>query len=210
MKTSLRKRIFALAVLATAGLAGCADVREMMRPLEPISAAAMTPPPSVAGEYRLGAGDVISIRVYDWRGGTGTAATDDDLRIEKIRLDHSGMVSLPFGEFKTTGSTLKELEAALVDSLRGRLLRAPRVWVNVEEYRPFYVEGQIAKPGAYPYQPGLNVRKALAIGGGFRERASQEKIYVVREGDKSQARMRVDLNSPLGPGDTVTVEESFF
>lgn len=197
--------------MSVALLCACAEVRELVRPLPPLSAEeAAAVPASLAGEYRLGVGDIISIRVYDWRAGTAASPGDDDLRLEKIRLDHTGVVSLPFGQFKAVGGTLKELETALIEKLSGKILKSPRVWINIEEYRPFFVEGQVTRPGAYPYQPGLNVRKAITLGGGFRERASLEKIFVVREGDKSNARIRVNLNSIIGPGDTLTVEESFF
>src|SRR6185295_18728625 len=87
-----------LVVVACAG--GCAEVRDLMRPPEPVSDDASNVPASLVGDYRLGVGDVISIRVYDWRAGTATSGGDDDLKLEKIRLDHTGVVSLPFGQFK--------------------------------------------------------------------------------------------------------------
>ena len=59
----------------------------------------------------------------------------------------------------------------------------PQVSVFVEEYRPFFINGMVEKPGGYPYQPGLNIRKAVSLAGGFKERASLNKIFVVREGD---------------------------
>jgi polysaccharide export outer membrane protein len=152
-------------------------------------------------EYRLGTGDVISVRVY---GG------EEDLRLERIRLDSAGTIALPFGEFKARGATSRELEAAIADSVRGRILRNPRVWVSIDEYRPFFVDGQVSRPGAYPYQPGLNVRRAVTIAGGFRERAAFDKIFIIREQDASGQPVKVDLNSGVGPGDTITVLESFF
>src|SRR5215218_2189135 len=179
-------------------LTGCASPQDTMLELP---AASSSPQSRTSEEYRLGTGDVISIRVY---GG------EEDLRLERIRLDHSGVVSMPFGQFNALGRTTQELEAAIMQSVQGRLLRNPRVWVNIDEYRPFFVEGQVGRPGAYPYQPGLNVRKAVTIAGGLKERASPRKMYVVREGDSFNRRVKVNLNSPVGPGDTVTVEESFF
>lgn len=207
----MSSRIILVFFLLILTVSGCLPVRET--PI--VEDRALPGAPAPAGtvtkdSYRLGTGDVLSIRVYDWRSGPTPSSGDEDLRIEKIRLDHSGIVNMPFGEFKAAGQTVREFENALTDSLRGRILRDPRVWVNIEEYRPFFVEGQVGRPGAYPYQPGLNVRQAIAIGGGMRERASVEKIYIVREGDRSNARMRVNLNSPVGPGDTISVEESFF
>ena len=154
-----------------------------------------------AAGYRLGTGDVVSIRVY---GG------EEEQRWERVRLDDSGAITLPFGQFKVRGQTTKQVEGAITGSIKDRLFKNPRVWVNVDEYRSFYVEGQVGRPGAYPYQAGLDVRKAVTIGGGFRERASYEKIYVVPEGDRTTNRLRAGLNTPVCPGDTVTVEESFF
>ena len=107
---------------------------------------------------------------------------------------------LPFGQFRAAGRTTQEVEAAITENVKGRLLRNPRVWVNIDEYRPFFVEGQVGRPGAYPYQPGLNVRKAVTIAGGLRERASLRKIFVVRERDGVTSRQNVDLNAPVGPG----------
>jgi polysaccharide export outer membrane protein len=169
-------------------------------------AAAVVP----AGEYRLGTGDVLSIRVYDWRAGTSAVPGDEDLRLDRIRLDESGVVSMPFGEFKAKGQTVRELETAITESLRGRFLRQPRVWINIDEYRPFFVDGQVGRPGSYPYQPGLTVRKAVTIAGGLRERASIQKIFLVREQDPSSRRVRVDINTPVAPGDSIVVEESLF
>ena len=158
-------------------------------------------PVGASEEYKLGAGDVISIRVF---GG------DEDLRFDKVRLNDRGALTFPFGDFTAFGRTTRELESDITGTLKGQFLLKPRVWVNIEEYRPFYMQGEIGRPGAYPYQPGLTVRRAITIAGGFRERAAKEKIFVVREQDKTNTPVRVDLNTPVRPGDTITVEESFF
>jgi polysaccharide biosynthesis/export protein VpsN len=179
-------------------LAGCATQQDVTIEVPATSSSSQY---SASEEYRLGTGDVISIRVY---GG------EEDLRLERIRLDHSGIVSMPFGQFNALGRTTQEVETAIMQNIQGRLFRNPRVWVNIDEYRPFFVEGQVGRPGAYPYQPGLNVRKAVTIAGGLKERASVRKMYVFRERDGATVRIRVDLNSPVSPGDTVIVEESFF
>lgn len=156
--------------------------------------------PAVPEQYTLAPGDVISIRVYG----------EDDLTRDKIRLTDTTILTLPFGNLVARGLTISELQKAIADGLRGRFLVDPRVSVTIDEYRPFFIQGQVQKPGGYPYQPGLNVRRAVSIAGGFRERASMSKIFVVRENDKTNMPAKVDLNSPIAPGDTVTVEESFF
>lgn len=156
--------------------------------------------PAEVEQYTLSTGDVISIRVFG----------EDDMSRDRIRLTDTTILTLPFGNLVARGLTIAELQKAIADGLRGRILIDPRVSVTIDEYRPFFINGQVGSPGRYPYQPGLNVRRAVSIAGGFRERASQSKIFVVRENDRTNTPVKVDLNSPIGPGDTVTVEESFF
>ena len=152
-------------------------------------------------KYKLSTGDVISITVLG----------EDDLKKEKTRLTDAGTISYPvLGEIEVRGKTVGDLEKMITEGLRGRYLVNPRVSVTIDEYRPFFINGQIEKGGSYPYQPGLTVRKAATIAGGFKERASMSKIFVVREGDSSNTPMKVDLNAPIHPGDMITVEESFF
>ena len=166
------------------------------------SATPVAPEPAAAAEeYVLGVGDVISIRVF---GG------EEDLRFDRVRLNDRATLTFPFGDFKAFGRTTRELESDITAELKGQFLLKPRVWVNIEEYRPFYMQGEIARPGAYPYQPGLTVRRAIIIAGGFRERAAKDKISVVREQDKTSTPVKVNLTSQVRPGDTITVEESFF
>ena len=90
------------------------------------------------------------------------------------------------------------------------MIQTTQVTVTIDEYRNFFVNGMVEKPGGYPYTPGLTVRKAISIAGGFKERASREKINIVREDDKSGTPKRVDLNTVVYPGDILTIEESFF
>ncbi|OMG54870.1 capsular biosynthesis protein [Azonexus hydrophilus] len=157
--------------------------------------------PSGLSIYRLYAGDVLNIRVLG----------EEELSKEKVRLTDAGTLSLPaLGEVRALGLTTGELERAVEDGLRGRYLVNPKVSVSIEEYRPFYINGMVEKPGGYPYQPGLTVRKAASLAGGFRERASLSKIYIIRESDPAQRSQRVDLNTFVLPGDILTVDESFF
>jgi len=151
--------------------------------------------------YTLGAGDVISIRVLG----------EDEFTKEQIRLTDAGTIFYPsVGEIRINGTTLGELERIITNGLRGRILVNPRVSVEINSYRPFFFTGMVKNPGSFPYQPGLTVRKAASLAGGFDERASLRKIFVIREGDRTQTPQRVDLDASVGPGDLVTVEESFF
>ena len=151
--------------------------------------------------YRLGSGDVISIQVLG----------EDDLKREKIRLSDAATISYPIlGEIKLFGKTVAELEAFIRDGLKGRYLVNPQVTVTIVEYRNYFINGQVEKPGGYPYIPGLTVRKAVSLAGGFKERASRDKIFVIREEDRTQTPRKVDLNAAVNPGDIITIEESFF
>ena len=144
---------------------------------------------------------MISIRVLG----------EDDLKREKVRLSDAGTLSFPvLGEIKVKGMTVGALEQYITKSLKGRYLLNPQVNVSIDEYRNFFVNGMVEKPGGYPFSPGLTVRKAISIAGGFRERASRDKINVIRDDDTTQTPKRVDLNATVQPGDILTIEESFF
>jgi len=151
--------------------------------------------------YKLGVGDVISVQVIG----------EDDLKREKIRLSDAGTLSFPYlGEIRVRGLTVGALEELITKGLKGRYLLNPQVTVTIHEYRNFFVNGQVDKPGGYAFVPGLTVRKAISMAGGFKERASKEKINVIREDDVKGLPQRVQLEGPVQPGDIITVEESFF
>lgn len=151
--------------------------------------------------YKLGAGDVITIRVLG----------EDELKREKVKLSDAVTISFPvLGEIKVRGMTVGGLEDYITAGLKGRYLVDPQVTVSIDEYRSFFVNGEVEKPGGYPFSPGLTVRKAISIAGGFKERAAREKMSIIRDDDATQTPRRVDLNAPVMPGDILTVEQSFF
>ena len=151
--------------------------------------------------YRLGAGDVITVQVLG----------EEDLKRERIRLSDAATISYPIlGEIRLAGKTVGELERLIHDGLKGRYLVNPQVTVTINEYRHFFINGQIERPGGYPFIPGLTVRKAVSLAGGLKERASRDKIFVIREEDRTQTPRKVDLNAAVNPGDIITIEESFF
>ncbi len=151
-------------------------------------------------QYRLGSGDQIKIVVFG----------QDDLSIQ-TRLPDVGTISYPFlGDIRVVGLTVSELENLIYTGLLGDYLVNPSVAVSIVEYRPFFIDGEVKKPGGYPYQPGLSVDKAAALAGGYTERASRTKIFISRSLDDGQQRFVVNTNDIVQPGDIVTVEQSFF
>ncbi|HYE35695.1 polysaccharide biosynthesis/export family protein [Methylocaldum sp.] len=158
---------------------------------------------SVAEEqssYQLGPGDTIRIQVFG----------EQDMSLD-AKLSDAGTVIYPFmGEIKVSGLTISQVAKLITDGLNDRYLVDPKVSVGVLEYRPFFINGEVGKPGAYPYQPGLIVQKAVTIAGGFSERASRSSVTLIRDSDPTHASADVDLDTAVMPGDVITVEESFF
>jgi polysaccharide export outer membrane protein len=150
--------------------------------------------------YTLALGDVISINVFD----------EPDLSFDRVQITDNGKIAFPFiGEVQATGRTAVQLQQAIVIALMPDYLVEPKVTVSIVEYRPFFMAGEVEKPGSIPYQPGLTLRQAITIAGGLTERASASKITVVSGGNGNEPQ-RVDLNYEVKPGDTITVGESFF
>ena len=158
-------------------------------------------------DYRLGPGDYISISVYG----------EDDLSIN-VRIGSSGSISYPFlGDITVKGLSAKQLESKLISGLKGPYLVDPNVTVSMLEYRPFYVNGEVKRPGSYSFQPGLTVERAISIAGGFTDRASRSKLSVERDniypGDmdkNNRVKRAVKLQDSVMPGDVLSVEQSFF
>lgn len=160
-----------------------------------------SPAPLKGGsDYRLGAGDKIAITVFN----------EKDLSIE-VRLSDAGSFLYPFiGEVPARGMTMGDLQRYLANQLSDGYLVDPKVYVNITEYRPFFVNGEVTKPGGYPYQPGLTVRKAISLAGGFTPRASLSKIFVIHEDDSLGLPRQTTLSNELRPGDIITVDQGFF
>ena len=173
-------------------------VEAAARPKEPAAAPASK---SEIADYHLGVGDTVSIAVFG----------EPDLT-QQAKIGESGRISYPFiGDVQVVGLTVRQLEAELVRQLKGNYLVNPQVSVAVSQYRPFFINGQVRSPGSYPFQPGMTVRKAVSIAGGLAERASERRILLIPESNKESKQGRnVSLDDPIGPGDIITVEESFF
>lgn len=150
--------------------------------------------------YRLGAGDKIKVQVYG----------EADLGVEAKLTDAGTFVHPLLGEIKAAGLTVGELSAVMTKAVKGRYLVDPKISVNIMEYREYYITGEIQKPGAYHYEPGLTVHKAVSVAGGFTQRASRTSITLIADKDSSRKPREVDLDTPINPGDILTIEESFF
>lgn len=151
--------------------------------------------------YKLASGDIIRINVFG----------EPDLSFEELRLTDAGTFSYPFiGEVRARGKTAAEIEQMIVDELKGDYLVDPRVSVSVLQYREFFISGEVKTPGGYPFQPGLTLRRAVALAGGLTERASANRITIIRDSNPSRTPEGATLDTQVMPGDTITIDQGFF
>ena len=112
------------------------------------------------------------------------------------------------GQVNLKGLSISEAEKTIHDLYLGDYLKKPDIAITIIEYRQFYVNGEVNKPGGYSYRDGMTVQRAITLAGGFTERAARNTVLLIREGSSSS--VKVELNNPVSPGDVITVEESFF
>ena len=164
----------------------------------PRSAYAATPLPAPVmhdPSYLLDSGDRLRVLVYGQEGLTNTYA-----------IDASGAVTMPLiGAVPARGRTPAGLAAEIAARLRAGFIREPSVAVEIESYRPFFILGEVAAPGQYPYVPNLSVESAVAIAGGFSPRAKRDEVMLTRSDARGILRIPVPLGTPVRPGDTLLV-----
>jgi polysaccharide export outer membrane protein len=166
----------------------------------PVAYAAAPLPPAHDAAYRLDAGDKLRVVVYGQEGLTNTYA-----------IDAGGSITMPLiGAVPARGRSPAGLASAISAKLRNGYIREPSVAVEIEAYRPFFILGEVAAPGQYPYVPNLSVESAVAIAGGFSPRALRDRVTLTRTDHSGSSRFVVPLGTALGPGDTVLVGERWF
>jgi polysaccharide export outer membrane protein len=152
------------------------------------------------GAYRLDAGDKLRVVVYGQEGLTNTYA-----------IDAGGSITMPLiGSVPARGRTPAGLAAEIAAKLRNGYIREPSVAVEIEAYRPFFILGEVAAPGQYPYVPKMSVESAVAIAGGFSPRARRDRVTLTHTDASGSIRIVVPLGTALSPGDTVLVGERWF
>jgi polysaccharide export outer membrane protein len=158
------------------------------------------PPAAPVADYRLGPGDRVHVDVF----GEPDMSGDYD-------VDGAGAMPLKLiGRVEARGQTGRDLEQAIQRRLADGYLKDPHVTVSVIAYRPFYLLGEVQKPGPYPYVVGMTVAHAVAIAGGYTYRASTRSITVQHFDDPAAAQQPADESSPVLPGDLVRVPIRMF
>lgn len=185
-------------VLATALLAGCASGGEL--PLKTASELGRDRVSPVDATYVLGVGDQIALTVY------GEA---DLSRTYSINPD--GKIDVPLaGPVTASGMTIAQLAAQVRQRLSDGYLRNPSVAGSILTYRPFYILGEVNKPGQYPYQSGMTLDSAVALAGGYSYRAQRGYVFVRPESGGGEVRVEASPELAVRPGDTIRVSERFF
>jgi polysaccharide export outer membrane protein len=187
MKARVAISLLALSAVALSGCAG-------YRPAPPAFSEAVHKP------YVLDAGDRVRITVFDQETLTNAYA-----------VDQAGYISFPLvGAVAARGFTPAEVETRLASMLRQGYLRNPDVSVEVDQYRPIFIMGEVGAGGQYAYVPGMTAQKAIASAGGFTPRANQSNVDVTREVNGEIMTGRVTTTELVLPGDTIYVRERLF
>lgn len=164
-----------------------------------VAAAATGGEVGVAG-YQLGPGDRVRLTVFRHPDLSG-----------EFQLDGSGSFAMPLvGEIQAGGLDSRQLETEIEAHLKdGGYLVNPQVGIEILNYRPFYIIGEVNNPGSYQYVSGMTVINAVALAGGFTYRADQDDIIINRGGSQGP-EVQAMLDTEVLPGDIINVTERFF
>ncbi len=155
---------------------------------------------SGVAQYELGPGDQVKVTVYG----------EEDLSGE-FEIDGQGKIAMPLiGAVTVGGRRMDDAEALIRELLLDGYLVTPRVSVEVMNYRPFYILGEVDKPGSYPYVNDMTILNAVALASGFTYRANKKKIEVTRKIDGIEQKITVDITAKVLPGDIIRIDERFF
>lgn len=151
-------------------------------------------------QYQLGAGDQVTVTVF---GRTELSGA--------FPVSSSGYVDYPLiGQVEVGGKTTDQVSAAIAERLRDGYVREPAVNVAITTYRPFFILGEVANAGSYPYTPNLTVRGAIATAGGYSYRANTRRVYIQHPGEARETAYVLTGTLPIRPGDVVRIPERFF
>lgn len=186
-----------LAALLLLGNAACSNTTH---PHEPQASLAASAAATATNAYTLGPGDRLRIKVFNEQELSG-----------EFDVDSIGKINMPLvGELSVAKMTIAQVTSSIVDKLNTGYLRDPKVSVEVMNYRPFFILGEVMKPGNYPYVNGMNAVNAVAVAGGYTYRADKDGLTVVRANDQAKTEYHLDETGAVYPGDVVRVPERFF
>ncbi|MCX7325900.1 MAG: polysaccharide biosynthesis/export family protein [Hyphomicrobiales bacterium] len=179
-------------ILSGAVLAGCAS--------QTYTTAEFANVITTHAPYQLASGDRLRVIVFG----------QDNLS-NVYAVDSQGRISMPLiGSVEAVGRTTGQLERSIEARLRSGFLREPKVSVEVDAYRPFFILGEVTTSGQFPFVNGMTVQTAVAIAGGFTPRGDRQVATISRQINGEVMTGNVSLNQPVLPGDTITIRERWF
>jgi protein involved in polysaccharide export with SLBB domain len=151
-------------------------------------------------DYTLGTADKLRVIVFGEEALTG-----------EFVVGSAGRVALPLiGEVQAAGLSISQFQALVVDKLKDGYINEPRVSIEVLNYRPFYILGEVGKPGEYPFTNRLNVLNAVATAGGFTYRADTRRVFIRRASQDKETEEPLTSTTSVAPGDTIRIAERVF
>lgn len=177
-----------VAIALTLVLSGCATTRPASYLVE------------TKGPYQLDTGDVVRVTVYG------------DAELSKsYRIDDAGAIAFPLvGPVPVRGGTTEQAASRLNAALSNGFMRNPDVAVEIDTYRPFFIQGEIQNAGQFTYVYGMTVRAAISTAGGYTDTADRDRAVVYRRQGNQMVKGAVNLDFPIYPGDTVVISERWF
>lgn len=155
---------------------------------------------AITENYQLASGDILKINVFGHEDISGD-----------YEVDGTGQITFPLlGLVRAEGLTIEQLRVEVQEALNRDYLVDPRVSVEVLNYRPIYVLGQVNSPGSYGYSVGMTVRQAVALAGGYTRRADNDDMKLIRMENGIQQELEVQEEDTILPGDTLEVLRRFF
>jgi protein involved in polysaccharide export with SLBB domain len=207
MRSPLLNMLLAMALVFS--LAACSSSKKVQSVQQPMPGYAQPSQQPYAQQqqtfnptavYRLGSGDELRITIFGEENMTGT-----------YKIDGAGMLAMPLiGNVMAGNLTVAELQMRIGQQLSQGFLVNPRVAVQVMNYRPFFILGEVNRPNQYPYVEGMKVINAVAMASGYTYRANENRMTIVRGNDPMRTKQAADPNSYVMPGDTIEIQERLF
>jgi polysaccharide export outer membrane protein len=189
-------------------------------PVAPVSASVTAPAPDTSAAPPSAGASSASLTIPDPMGEGYVLGTGDRVRVivfgeadlsGEFFIDSTGRVALPLvGEVKAEGLSVRQFERAVENLLKVDYLKDPRVSVEVLNFRPFYILGEVSRPGTYPYTSGLTVLNAVVTAGGFTYRANKGSVKIQHQGSDKEQSVKLTPGLLIQPGDTITVKERWY
>jgi polysaccharide export outer membrane protein len=166
------------------------------------AASALAQDGSSALDYHLGSGDKLRITFF--------GKHVEDLSGE-YEVNGAGLVPMPLvGNLRLGGASLAEAEKTIKDAYQPDYVLNPRISIQVLNYRPFYIMGQVNSPGSYSYVNGITVLEAVVIAGGFSKRAKESRMTIIRGTDTTREKQDATPDTVVLPGDVIEVPQRYF